>query len=257
MASAALVVPSFAQHSPSTPKAEAHGPQGGTSTGSHSQALIGPFNLAVHGAFRRMVHARDFAPKVELKSVMHSGATIAVGAVSGLRGEITIIDGVTLVSYGAPCSPCTPANEETATLLASANVSSWGEPISLASDLTGAALDAFIVESATIAGLDMTKPFPVRLTGNLITVRMHVIKRPNPEFKGHGGGQPMADQESVAADKIDGEIVAFYAPASAQGIITHPGEPFHYHWVDVARTRTTHLDAFTVSKGSKLLLPRS
>jgi alpha-acetolactate decarboxylase len=85
---------------------------------------------------------------------------------------------------------------------------------------------------------------------------MHVIRAANPDFKGHGSGHAMADQENIVAAKIDGEIVGFYAPADQQGVITHPGEPFHYHWVDGGRTQTAHLDAFGVARGSQLLLPR-
>jgi hypothetical protein len=124
------------------------------------------------------------------------------------------------------------------------------------SDLVGKDLDSFIIASAKAAGLDLDRPFPGRLKGSLISVRMHVVRGANPGFKGHGSTHPMADQEDVAAERIDGEVVGFYAPQGAQGIITHPGEPFHYHWVDGARTRTAHLDAFGMAKGAMLVLPQ-
>ncbi len=215
-----------------------------------------PFGLAVHGAFRRMLHMQDFSAKVQLKSVMHDGATEAVGAAAGLRGEITAIDGKLLLTYGTPCPTCGHPGEDHATLLASAKVSAWREPVALQSDLAGPAFDSWVVEQAKAAGLDVTKPFPVRLKGTLTGVKMHVIRAFNPNFKGHGSGHAMADQEDIAAEKIEGEVVGFYAPPDAQGVITHPGEPFHYHWVNVGRTRTAHLDAFGMAKGAQLLLPK-
>jgi alpha-acetolactate decarboxylase len=128
--------------------------------------------------------------------------------------------------------------------------------VTLRSDLAGPGLDSWIVEQAKAAGLDVTKPFPVRLKGTLAGVKMHVIRAFNPNFKGHGSGHAMADQEDITAAKIEGEVVGFYSPPDAQGVITHPGESFHYHWVNVGRTRTAHLDAFGMTKGAQLLLPR-
>jgi hypothetical protein len=238
-----------AQHMPST---------GQAGSPAHASApLSGPFGLSVYGAFQRMMHTQDFSAKVQLKSVMHAGATEGVGAAAGLRAEVTVIDGKLLVSYGLPCPACSQPGEDHATLLATAKVPAWRPAVALAKDLAGAALDAWIIEEARKAGLDASKPFPVRLKGTMTNVKMHVLRAANPNFKGHGSGHAMADQEVIEADRIDGEVVGFYAPASAQGIITHPGEPFHFHWVDTARTRTAHLDAFGMAKEAQLLLPKN
>jgi hypothetical protein len=203
-----------------------------------------------------MMHMQDFTAKVQLKAVMGSGATDAVGAAAGLRGEITAIDGTLLLSYGAPCPTCGDPGEDHATLLASAKITTWHPALTLPRDLAGAALDAWLIEQAKAAGLDTGKAFPVRLKGTLTGVKMHVLRAANPNFKGHGSGHAMADQENIATDKIDGEVVGFFAPEAAQGIITHPGEPFHYHWVDTARTKTAHLDAFGMAKGAHVMLPK-
>lgn len=229
-----------------------HSPHRATSDGT---AAASPFAFTVHGAFRRMMHLQDFGAKAKLGPVMQGGATEAVGAVSELRGEITAIDGKLLVTYGTPCPDCRPADDQ-ATLLASARVAAWHKPVALPSDLEGPALDAWIVDQATRAGIDASKPFPVRLSGTLTSVTMHVIRAFNPSFKGHGSGHAMADQENIVAKSIDGSVVGFYAPPDLQGVVTHPGEPFHFHWVDVGRTRTAHLDAFTMKKGAHLLLPK-
>lgn len=217
--------------------------------------ISGPFGFSAHGAFRMMMQRQDFAPKVQLKTIVHGGATEAVGAAAGLRGEITMIDGKLLLTYGTPCADCGHTGMDHATLLASAKVGAWHPPITLPARLSGPALDTFIIEQARIHGLDLAKPFPLRMQGTLANVKMHVIKRANPNFKGHGSGHPMADMELLTGEAIDGDVVAFFAPEALQGVITHPREPFHYHWVDPARTRTAHLDAFALSEGAKLLLP--
>jgi hypothetical protein len=216
----------------------------------------GPFAVRVFGAFRDMMQKKDHGSKVELGAILVSPDTEAVGALSELRGEITITSGKPLVSYGSNCSDCPPPHGEKATLLITSRVSSWLAPIPLPESLAGHELDRFIVQQAKGAGLDTSKPFPVRMTGTLTNVAMHVIKASNPQFGGHGSGQPMALQEDIKASSIEGHVVGFYAPEHLIGVITHPGEPFHYHWVDADRTRTAHLDAFGMVKGAMLLLPK-
>ncbi len=228
-----------------------HHPQGAQHQKPHASGEV-----RMDGAFRAMVHKQDYGPKVSLGALIKGGATEAVGAVEGLRGEITAIDGTFIVSYGKPCTTCPEVAQEDATLLASARVEQWLPPLALPSDLAGAALDEYIVAQARTAGLNVERAFPVRMRGDLTDVKMHIIAAPNPEFAGHGSDHGMADQQEIAAERIAGEVVGFYAPPAAQGVITHPGEPFHFHWVDMARTRTAHLDAFGMAKGAQLYLPR-
>ena len=236
---------------------EGHEPGPGGHAPASAAPIGGPLAISVYGNFRAMVQTQDFAPKAQLGSLVQRGATEAVGAVAGLRGEITVVAGRLVVTYGMPCPTCGEPGEESATLLAAARVTAWHRPVMLPSDLAGPALDAFIVAQARAAGVDVTRPFPVRMRGMLIGVRMHVLRASNPHFKGHGSGHAMADQEEISAGRLAGDVVGFFAPPSAQGVITHPGEPFHYHWVDTGRTRTAHLDAFGMAKGAELLLPKS
>ncbi len=248
-ASVATAATTFAQH---------HQPHG---AGHNLPAAIKtagprPFSAEVYGAFRSMMQ-KDNAPKVTIGQAMGKGTNIAIGAASGLRAEITIVDGKPILSYGNACPTCPPPHAETATLLATGKVTTWAPPIELPADMSGHALDRYIIEQARQAGLDMKQPFPIRIRGTLTNVAMHVIKAANPKFGGHGSGEPMAFQEDIKAVKIEGEVVGFYAPEHLLGIITHPGEPLHYHWVDAGRTRTAHLDAFGMAKGAQLILPKN
>lgn len=71
------------------------------------------------------MHTQDFTAKVRLSETVAAGFTEAVGAVEGLRGEITMVDGKLLVSYGKPRPSCVAPDAETATLLAAGRVTSW------------------------------------------------------------------------------------------------------------------------------------
>jgi acetolactate decarboxylase len=237
-----------------------HTPHAGSPHAPHSPAgnaaPQGAFAVRSFGAFRDMVQKQDHRPRVTLGDIKASGATDAVGAVSGLRGEITMLDGRFVVSYGGGCSQCPAPHAETATLLGAGKVAAWSQPIALPADLAGKALDDFIIAQAKAAGIDTSRPFPVRLKGTLIDVAMHVIEAPNPGFSGHGSNGHMAKQDEYKHAVLSGEVVGLYAPANMQGVLSHPGEPFHFHCVDDERTRTAHLDAFGMRKGATLMLPK-
>ena len=85
-----------------------------------------PFGFKAYGVFGRMITQRNYLAVVALKDAVDAHATDAVGAVSGLRGEISMIEGELIVSYGADCgAACPAAASETATLLATASAQHW------------------------------------------------------------------------------------------------------------------------------------
>src|ERR1043165_4282998 len=122
-----------------------------------------PFGFKAYGVFGRMIQQQNYQPTVQLKDVADN-ATDAVGAVSGLRGEVTMIDGQLIVSYGLDCGTnCPAAVSESATLLATASAKHW-RWVESDGDLDAKALEAFTRERAKPAGLD-DKPFPFRIKG--------------------------------------------------------------------------------------------
>lgn len=126
----------------------------GTSTAfqeSRDTAPQGLFDVRVFGAFLDLMRKGDHAAKVMLDDARLSRATVAVGALSGLRGEITMIDRRVIVTYGGQNTTHLPSYNEAATLLGVANVKEWASPIPLPIDLTGKALDHFIIEQAKSA----------------------------------------------------------------------------------------------------------
>lgn len=223
---------------------------------SDSRLPQGIFNVRAYSQVRTIMQKMDFSPKVDLAASKATQPTDALGALSGLRGEVSMIDGRYIVSYGGGCQACPPPHDEKATLLGTARVKEWHAPIVLTEALAGKALDAFIIGQAKAKRIDTDKPFPVRLVGSFTGVKMHVIEAPNPGFSGHGSKTPIAKQDEFAHEQIGGIAVGFYMPPTMFAVLTHPGEPFHFHWIDEDRTRTAHLDAFGMAKGAQLLLPK-
>ncbi|WP_284179777.1 acetolactate decarboxylase [Rhabdaerophilum sp. SD176] len=231
--------------------ASTHGPPG------KAAEPMGSFQVRAYGAFRLFMQKQDYSPKVSLGEAKAMGLTDGVGAVSGLRGEISLIDGLAIVSYGGGCKgQCPLPHLETAALLGTGQVRNWHAPIRFPERMAGKSLEEFISTQARAKGIDLDKPFPLRLKGMLVDVAMHVIEAPNDGFTGHGSKVHMARQDEFSHAQIAGDVVGIYAPSTMHGVLTHPGELFHFHWIDVARTRTAHLDAFGMEKGAELLLPK-
>jgi acetolactate decarboxylase len=219
-----------------------------------AQSTEYPFGFKAYGVFRNMITQRNYLPVVALKDAV--GTTEAVGAVSGLRGEISMIEGKLIVSYGTDCgSACPSAATETATLLVTANAKAW-RSIAIDKDLDAKAVETFIREQAKSSGLDEGKPFPFRINGAITNFVMHVNAAPNPRFKGHGSFDEMAITGLAKGARLAGLVVGFYAPPALQGVITHGGEYFHSHYVDQEKTTTAHLDTFGIATGSTLMLPK-
>jgi len=224
---------------------------------TNTQSAQYPFDIKTYGVFSRMITQRNYLPIVALKDAVDGHVTDALGAVSGLRGEISVIEGRLIVSYGTDCaSACPSAETETATLLATGAVRNW-RSIPIDKDLDAKATETFIREQAKAVGLDENNPFPFRINGAITNFVMHVNAAPNPRFKGHGSFDEMAVTGLAKGPRISGSVVGFYAPPSMQGIITHMGEFFHSHYVDEQKTTTAHLDSFGVAAGSTLMLPKA
>jgi acetolactate decarboxylase len=214
-----------------------------------------PFGFKAYGVFSRMITQRNYLPVAVLKDATDGRTTDAVGAVSGLRGEISVIEGRLIVSYGVDCgAACPAAASETATLLATASAQHW-RSIAIDKDLDAKATETFIRSQAKASGLDENKPFPFRIKGTIADFVMHVNAAPNPRFKGHGLFDEMAVTGLAKRPRLAGSVVEFYAPPPLQGVITHGGDYFHSHYVDEQRTTTAHLDSYGVAAGSTLMLP--
>lgn len=195
---------------------------------------------------------RDFGPKVELARLRAEGVTGAVGVLSALRGEVTVIDGREVVSLG-PCEGCGPV-PDTAALLVATRVTRWrSEPVP--HDVPERDLRGFIAERARANNVDLGAAFPFRFHGMLRDVLMHVNGGPDPRFNGHGSIAPIAISDLYREERIEGDVVGFHASANSVGIISHAGDPLHCHWVSPARDATAHLDEFGIAGGGRLSFP--
>ncbi len=73
----------------------------------------------------------------------------------------------------------------------------------------------------------------------------------------HGSGH--ANQQSGLSifrhPQASGQLVGIYSGGRLEGVVTHPGERFHLHYIDDGMTVSGHVDQYTVRAGSMLWVP--
>ena len=208
-----------------------------------------------HGGMRDVLRLGKTEPRITFEEVLKRPDAIAVGALAGLEGEVTIFDGDFFVATTADGASATtrrdPPENTSATLLTLAYVSDWVEqPLEVARSLEDA-----IVLAARSHQIDTSKPFPFTIVGIAESYELHVIN----------GFCPIATPSLPPEDmpwRQHGEttplrVVGFYARGQ-EGVMTHHGSNTHMHAI-IGRGEgviTGHLDSVVLAPGSTIWLAR-
>jgi alpha-acetolactate decarboxylase len=211
-----------------------------------------PYAIETFGVLRNMMLSGDFSAKVRLGAVLAKHPTIGVGAVADARGEITILDGNLIVSYGKT-GVSADANSEEAALLATGSATEW-QSLRVERNIAPEEVESYIAAAAKANGLDPEKSFPFEVRGPIGPYFMHV--NAEPTSGPHGMGLPMAITVQSQGDLLDGTIAGLYVSPDLVGIATHGGERTHAHWVALDKSSTAHLDRWGLKEGAFLLLPK-
>lgn len=235
------------------------------STAALASAL--PFDFVHVGNFQRMMHSGDSAGQIELRALPQGTGQWGLGATAGLRGEIVQIDGRLLVSPGSDTQGRTrpPEAQEQALLFAAARVPAWRD-VAVPRDLDAPAFEVFLREQATTAGLSTEQPFVFRVEGSFPHLLWHVVTGEAPAagspggpgaHGGHGAGHANSrtGMHLFRQPGASGQLVGVYSGLALEGVVSHPGERLHIHFVDEAATRSGHVDRFSVARGAVLKLP--
>jgi acetolactate decarboxylase len=204
-----------------------------------------------YGALREVMHGGQTGPTVELAAVTARPHAFAVGALSGLRGEVTIVDGSIWLAVGDAATKTAAVEQvstttETATLLVVSHVEHW-RSVALPGPIADADLDRAVETAARGAGVDVTKPFAFQLRGTG-TVAWHVLAG-TPAHGDHSRGAITGVVEHAPV-----HLVGFFA-TDAAGVYTHMGQHTHLHLVDEAAPIAGHADRVELAAGGTLLVP--
>jgi acetolactate decarboxylase len=211
-------------------------------------------DIQVWGSLRSLMHEGKTEARVALKDVAPGPHAYAVGAVSGLRGEVTILDDDIIVSLGEAGgtvrTPAQGADGETATLLVRALVPRWSSH-NVEGPLGGEHVDAQLEAIATATGLDVEKKrIPVLVEGTAKDLKWHVLGgKAEAGHNAHDGPRSIGTLSRVKVT-----LVGFLS-RNDEGVFTHMGQHTHFHVVTMQERMTAHVDGFELEPGAIVRLP--
>lgn len=214
-----------------------------------------------YGGMREVLHEGHAQRRIALTDAVAAPHVYAVGALENLGGEITIADGEVWVgrveSGTLRVAGPHPYSADGAALLILAHVDKWTQdtlPAAAGDD----ELEAAIERIAREHGIDVSRPFPFKIDGQVDRLSMHVINGVCPMAGDAGAERGREPWQFTLAQPAQGRIVGFFARDSA-GEITHHGTSVHAHALlelDGARL-TGHVESLTVAAGSFVRVPSS
>ena len=207
------------------------------------------------GTVREALRDGHSEKRVVVGDVVGSPHALGVGAVAGLQGEITVLDGVVWVSRGDPSGSVQSVRGDgkgvDATLLALARVDRWrSEPLAASSGR--AALEADLQRALERAGFDKLPIVPFVVRGDLTGLRGHILRGacPNSPTQPPPGSLPPLELDLPRAR---GTLVGFWTTLPP-GELAHHGEHAHIHVLFDDGT-TAHVDEVGAGASAVLALP--
>ncbi len=214
----------------------------------------GVAGVQVFGSLSELMHEGRTESRIALAELDLSDGAVAVGALAGLRGEVTLVEGRLYLSVPEGAGSRTlvgAATDEGAALLVYAAVPAW-QQVPVPKDVALPELAGFVEASAIAAGLDVERPFPFVVEGEFAQVQFHTI-----DARRAVDGEA-ADHAALAIreerPRARGRLVGFYSKAHA-GVFTHHGSRIHAHVVLETPLASGHLDGVEVLAGAVLKLP--
>jgi hypothetical protein len=214
--------------------------------------------IQTFGTLRAVVHEGDLGEKVKLATVVARPHAYAVGALTGLQGEVTVLDGrIWLARPGRASTSSAPAPEPGATLMVATHVGRWSDH-RLPGPVPAGELDAAVERIAREAGVPADQPFPFLIEGALVDLHWHVIDGSRMTAGSRTAGshaQHLESAEKFSARRARGTLVGFFSKRH-HGVFTHMGSNTHMHVVLPDRRASGHVDRVALPAGTVIRLPQ-
>lgn len=212
--------------------------------------------LIQFGKMREVIGQKKHHGRVNLAELNQTENLYAVGAIEGLTGEVTIVDGKVIATRVNDSNELSPIESTTlqATLLVGKSVSQWHE-FSVESKISPDQFDAYLAKIADESNLDLSKPTVFTIEGEFTDCCFHVINGACPVHAKRRGVEMNESEEPYQSIRstIRGTLVGVYA-RDAAGVITHPGMDTHTHIVysrpEGPEKLTAHVESVGLKSGS-------
>lgn len=218
--------------------------------------------LSQYGEMRLVLGQGRDEGRVRLGDLTKTAHCYGVGALAGLAGEITVLDGRLMVSRvdqaGQPKTDSKEPEEHKAAMLVAAYVPSWTQR-RIERDVPAEELESFLRAAAQEAGFDTAKPFPFMIEGELTDLDVHIINGACPmRAKRLGLSMSPAQQPYQGSfAKMPGRLIGIHAEG-AEHRLTHHGTKTHTHALlkdENGQVFTAHVERAGVGAGSVIRLP--
>jgi alpha-acetolactate decarboxylase len=214
--------------------------------------------VTTFGTFRALVHEGNVSEKVRLAKILEEPHAYAVGALTSLAGEVTIVDGKLWLAY--PGRPGQKGRVERsagpnagATLLVATHVPRW-RPVTLERAVGAGDLDATVERLARRVGLTGEHPFAFLIEGDLRELQWHVVDGSKVAGASGSHEEHMKLMDRSSAKRARGTLVGFFSKRH-HGVFTHAGSNTHVHVVLPELNASGHLDAVSLPKGTVIQFP--
>ena len=214
-----------------------------------------PASVSQFGGIREVMRDGQVESRIALAEVTRKPHAHAIGALQGLAGEVTILDGQVWVARASgenlKVSGPDPVASDSATLLTVAHVPKW-IPIRLQGATAGVDLAATIERSARAAGIDVDRPFPFQVEGELTALDLHVVRGACPS----GATEENSPWRRSLNEPVEATLAGFFAKHE-EGTMTHHGTSLHMHALlrRGGEMLTGHVDRVSLAPGALLSLP--
>lgn len=207
------------------------------------------------GALKNMMKKGDISAKILLDTISDKNHLYALGAMSGLKGEIQIFDGQPLTAYAhSGLVKIDSTFPEDATLLVYSRMKDWLE-IPIDENIKSMKqLEKYARGEAIKKGINVEEPFPFLIDGNIESMNWHVINWPEGDTE-HSHDKHIASGPHGQLNQVRAEILGFYS-SHHKGVFTHHTSSVHLHANVPSHKIAGHIDDLTLGDDCILRLPR-
>jgi acetolactate decarboxylase len=219
----------------------------------------GPWDgkVEVHGALRAMMHEGQTGTTVTLEGMLPDPELYALGALTDLAGEVTIIGGTAYLAYPEEGDRVrirtVTQSDAAATLLVSTRVAAW-RTVPIETTVSFGEIADEVARLAAAAGLETDGRIPFLVEGEFEDLQLHVVDG----SRIGAGGAPHDDHRGTAVKdtmaRATGTLIGFFSPKD-EGVFTHMGSHVHLHCVVDDPVRSGHVDDIKIPPGSMVKFP--
>jgi alpha-acetolactate decarboxylase len=193
----------------------------------------------------RTIMSGNIQSVISLDSLSNKKHLYALGAVENLNGEIQIFDSKPSNSFVLDSTlKIIDTYKINAALLVYAEVEEW-ESFQILDITTKSDLEEKIFETAKSKGIDLGKPFPFLLEGNVASLDWHVINwKEGDSIHNHKKHTESGLNGTLKNTEV--EIVGFYS-TKHKAVFTHHTTNMHLHFKTDDNSVAGHIDDIRIS----------